>query len=47
MEAEHRYIQELSGPFRMKGISVCASYSNHFWYPKSTKISTMEARTRW
>lgn len=25
-----RHIQEMSGPLLMKGISVCASYSNHF-----------------
>ena len=25
-----RYIQEISGPFLIKGINVCASYSNHF-----------------
>src|SRR5579864_1577936 len=41
------YIHEISGPLLMKGTSVSASYSNHFWYPKSTKMSTMDARTRW
>src|ERR1700745_707019 len=25
------YIQDVSGPFRMKGINVWDSYSNHFW----------------
>jgi hypothetical protein len=25
------YIQDVSGPLWMKGISVWASYSNHFW----------------
>src|SRR6266481_3102293 len=28
------YIQEIRGPLLMKGINPCASYANHFWYPK-------------
>src|SRR5262249_37011404 len=31
----------------MNGTSACASYSNHFWYPKSKKMSTIDPRTRW
>src|SRR6267378_4035359 len=31
------YIQEISGPLLIKGISTWASYANHFWYPKNKK----------
>src|SRR5919198_3577358 len=41
------YIHEISGPLLINGIKVFASYSNHFWYPKKKKMSTIDARTRW
>src|SRR5216684_768437 len=39
------YIQAMSGPLLIYGMSASASYSNHFWYPKKRNIRTIEARS--